>query len=84
MTGDAGYLTEKKHLVVVDRIKDLSVTAGGLRFSPQFIENKLKFSTYLAEAVILGKDRPYLAAIICIRYSILSKWAEERRISFTT
>ncbi len=84
LTGDAGYLTEKKHLVVIDRIKDLSTTAANVRFSPQFIENKLKFSTYIAEAVILGKDRPYLAAIICIRYSILSKWAEERRLSFTT
>ncbi len=84
MTGDAGYLTDKKHLVVVDRIKDLSVTSTGVRFSPQFIENKLKFSTYIAEAVILGKDRPYLAAMICIRFAILSKWAEERRISFTT
>jgi len=84
MTGDAGYLTQKKHLVVIDRIKDLSITSTGVRFSPQFIENKLKFSTYIAEAVILGRDRPYLAAMICIRFAILSKWAEERRISFTT
>ncbi|WP_245412404.1 AMP-binding protein [Notoacmeibacter ruber] len=83
-TGDAGYLTEKGHLVVIDRIKDLATTSRGVRFSPQFIENKLKFSTYVAEAVILGKDRPYLAAMICIRYPILAKWAEERRISFTT
>lgn len=84
LTGDAGYLTDKKHLVVIDRVKDLSTTSTGIRFSPQFIENKLKFSTYIAEAVILGKDQPYLAAMICIRFSILSKWAEERRISFTT
>jgi len=70
--------------VVIDRIKDLASTTAGVRFSPQFIENKLKFSTYIAEAVILGKDRPYLAAIICIRFSILTKWAEERRIRFTT
>lgn len=84
LTGDAGYLTETKHLVVVDRIKDLATTSKGVRFSPQFIENKLKFSTYVAEAVILGKDRPYLTAIICIRFPIVSKWAEERRISFTT
>ncbi|MCP1200279.1 AMP-binding protein [Notoacmeibacter sp. MSK16QG-6] len=83
-TGDAGYLTDKGHLVVIDRIKDLATTSRGVRFSPQFIENKLKFSTYVAEAVILGKDRPYLAAMICIRYPILAKWAEERRISFTT
>jgi long-chain acyl-CoA synthetase len=84
MTGDAGYLTDKKHLVVIDRIKDLSTTSTAVRFSPQFIENKLKFSTYIAEAVILGRGRPYLSAMICIRFAILSKWAEERRISFTT
>jgi long-chain acyl-CoA synthetase len=83
-TGDAGYLTAKGHLVVIDRIKDLASTSNGVRFSPQFIENKLKFSTFVAEAVILGKDRPYLTAIICIRFPIVSKWAEERRISFTT
>ncbi|UOM34751.1 AMP-binding protein [Acuticoccus sp. I52.16.1] len=83
-TGDAGYLTEARQLVVIDRIKDLSTTSKGVRFSPQFIENKLKFSTYIAEAVILGKDRPYLAAMICIRFPILAKWAEERKISFTT
>ncbi len=83
-TGDAGYLTDSGHLVVIDRIKDLATTSRGVRFSPQFIENKLKFSTYVAEAVILGKDRPYLAAMICIRYPIVAKWAEERRISFTT
>ena len=84
LTGDAGYLDGKDHLVVVDRIKDLSETSKGVRFSPQFIENKLKFSTFVAEAVILGKDQPYLTAMICIRYPIVSKWAEQRRIAFTT
>ncbi len=84
LTGDAGYLNQNKHLVVIDRVKDLATTTEGVRFSPQFIENKLKFSTFVAEAVILGKDRPYLTAIICIRFPIVSKWAEERRISFTT
>ncbi|MCC6778175.1 MAG: AMP-binding protein [Hyphomicrobiales bacterium] len=84
LTGDAGYLTPKKHLVVVDRVKDLAITSRGVRFSPQFIENKLKFSTYVAEAVILGAGRPYLTAIICIRYPVVSKWAEKRRIAFTT
>jgi long-chain acyl-CoA synthetase len=83
-TGDAGYFDEKKHLVVIDRISDLAETSKGVRFSPQFIENKIKFSTFIAEAVILGKDQPYLTAIICIRYPILSKWAEQRRIAFTT
>lgn len=83
-TGDAGYLRPKDgHLVVIDRVKDLATTATGTRFSPQFIENKLKFSPFIAEAVILGNGRAYLAAIVCIRYSIVSKWAEQRSITFT-
>jgi long-chain acyl-CoA synthetase len=84
MTGDAGYFDNKGHMIIIDRIKDLAETSKQIRFSPQFIENKLKFSTFVAEAVILGKDRPFLSAIICIRYQILSKWAEQRRIAFTT
>lgn len=83
-TGDAGYFDPRGHLVVIDRIKDIATTSGGDRFSPQFIENKLKFSPFIAEAVILGDQRPYLAAIICIRFPIVSKWAERNRIAFTT
>ena len=83
-SGDAGYFNDKRQLVVIDRIKDLAETARGDRFSPQYIENKLKFSPYIAEAVVLGAGRDALAAMICIRYSIISKWAEKNRISFTT
>jgi long-chain acyl-CoA synthetase len=83
-TGDAGYFNQNGHLIVIDRIKDLAVTARGDRFSPQYIENKLKFSPFIAEAVITGAGRDFLAAMICIRYSIVSKWAEKRRIAFTT
>jgi long-chain acyl-CoA synthetase len=82
-TGDAGYLKDGR-LVVIDRIKDIATTSGGDRFSPQFIENKLKFSPYVAEAVILGHQRPHLAAMICIRFPIVAKWAEKNRIAFTT
>ena len=83
-SGDAGYFNTNKQLVVIDRIKDLAETSRGERFSPQYIENKLKFSPYIAEAVVLGAGRDALAAMICIRYSIISKWAEKNRISFTT
>jgi len=83
-SGDAGYFNGEGQLVVIDRIKDLAETSRGNRFSPQYLENKLKFSPFVAEAVVLGAGRDYLAAIICIRYSIISKWAEKRRISFTT
>src|SRR5436190_16088150 len=83
-TGDAGYVNAQGHLVIIDRIRDLATTARGTRFSPQYIENKLKFSPYVAEAVILGAGRDYLATMICIRFSIVSRWAEKKRISFTT
>ncbi len=83
-SGDAGYFNPRGQLVVIDRIKDLAETNQGDRFSPQYIENKLKFSPYVAEAVVLGAGRDNLAAIICIRYSIISKWAEKNRIAFTT
>lgn len=82
-TGDAGFFDAKGRLVVIDRVKDIAVTSTGARFSPQFIENKLKFSPYIGEAVVLGNRRPWLAAIICIRWSMVSKWAENRRIAFT-
>jgi len=83
-SGDAGYFNKAKQLVVIDRIKDMAQTSRGDRFSPQYIENKLKFSPYVAEAVVLGDGRGYLAAMLCIRFSIVSKWAEKNRISFTT
>jgi long-chain acyl-CoA synthetase len=83
-SGDAGYFNAAHQLVVIDRIKDLAETTRGERFSPQYIENKLKFSPYIAEAVVLGAGREALAAMICIRYSIISKWAEKNRIAFTT
>jgi long-chain acyl-CoA synthetase len=83
-SGDAGYYNENKQLVVIDRIKDLAETSRGERFSPQYLENKLKFSPYIAETVVLGAGREKLAAMICIRYSIISKWAEKKRIAFTT
>ncbi|SDB70645.1 AMP-binding protein [Belnapia rosea] len=83
-TGDAGYFDKSGHLVVIDRIKDIATTSHGDRFSPQYIENKLKFSPYVAEAVVLGDGKPHLAAMICIRFPIVSKWAERNRIAFTT
>ncbi|PKG85616.1 long-chain fatty acid--CoA ligase [Colwellia sp. 75C3] len=82
-TGDAGYFKPSGHLVIIDRIKDLAKTSNGVQYSPQYIENKLKFSSFIGEAVILGKDKPYLSAIICIRFSIVSKWAEQQGYGFT-
>jgi long-chain acyl-CoA synthetase len=83
-TGDAGILRADGELVVVDRVRDLAHLANGDNFSPQFIENKLKFSPYVGECVVLGHDRPFITALLCIRYSIVSKWAEKNRLAFTT
>lgn len=83
-TGDAGFLDPKGRLTVIDRVKDIARTSLGVRFSPQFIENKLKFSPFVGECVVLGHGRPFLVAILCIRYSMVSKWAESNRIGFTT
>jgi long-chain acyl-CoA synthetase len=83
-TGDAGYFDPQDRLVVIDRVKDIATTSHGVRFSPQFIENKLKFSPYIGECVVLGHGRPWLAAMLCIRYSMVAKWAEAHRIGFTT
>ncbi|NTU59568.1 MAG: long-chain fatty acid--CoA ligase, partial [Deltaproteobacteria bacterium] len=57
---------------------------SGERFSPQFIENKLKFSPYIKEAVCVGQDRDYVVALLCIDYGIVGKWAEDNRINYTT
>jgi long-chain acyl-CoA synthetase len=83
-TGDAGYLDARGRLVVVDRVRDIATTATGVRFSPQFIENKLKFSPYIGECVVLGNARPAVTAILCVRYSMVAKWAEGRGLAFTT
>ena len=83
-SGDAGYFTPDGHLVIIDRVKDLMHLTGGARFSPMFIENKLKFCPYIVEAVVLGHERDYVTAMICIDYKHVGKWAEGHRLSYTT
>ncbi len=83
-SGDAGYFSEEGQLVVIDRIKDVLRLGDGTQFSPQFIENRLKFSPYIKEAVVIGKDRPFLTALVCIDRETTGKWAEARKLSYTT
>jgi len=83
-TGDAGMMRDDGELIVVDRVRDLARLANGDGFSPQFIENKLKFSPHIGECVVLGHEREFITALVCIRYSIVSKWAEKNRLAFTT
>jgi len=83
-SGDAGYLTPDGHIVVIDRIKDVMSLIDGVKFSPQFIENKLKFSPYIKEAVTVGHNRDFIIAMISIDFGIVGNWAERHKINFTT
>ena len=83
-SGDAGFIDENGHLVVIDRLSDVMHNHEGEMFSPQFLENKLKFSPYIKEAVIFGDQREFVSALINIDPIIVGKWAEDRGISFTT
>ncbi len=83
-SGDAGYFDEDGHLVVIDRVKDVMTLHDGTKFSPQFIENKLKFSPYIREAVVFGGDWPFVTAMINIDFANVGKWAEKHQIAYTT
>jgi len=83
-SGDAGYIDGNGHLVVIDRLSDVMHNVQGEMFSPMFLENKIKFSPYIKEAVIFGDKRDYAAALINIDPIVVGKWAEDRGISYTT
>ncbi len=83
-SGDAGYFDEDGHLIVIDRAKDVMTLHDGTKFSPQFIENKLKFSPYIREAVVFGGDWPFVAAFVNIDFANVGKWAENNQLAYTT
>lgn len=82
--GDAAFFDPKGRLVVIDRAKDVGALSNGAQFAPQFIENKLKFSPYIKEAVAFGQDRPYVVAMINIDMDNVGKFAERQQIAYTT
>jgi len=69
---------------IIDRIKDIIITAGGKNISPSEIENALKSSPYVKEAVVIGDKRPYLTALIGIELDTVANYAQRRRIPYTT
>ena len=83
-SGDAGYIDDNGHLVVIDRVADVMHNQAGEMFSPMFLENKLKFSPYIKEAVIFGDKREFVSALVNIDPIVVGKWAEDRGISYTT
>ena len=83
-TGDAGFIDPRGHLVIIDRAKDVGALAEGTPFAPQFIENKLKFSPYIREAVAFGHAKPFVAAMIAIDPGTVGSWAERLGIPYTS
>lgn len=82
-TGDVGIM-EDGFLKIVDRKKDIIITAGGKNITPAFIENKLKFSTYIQDSVVIGDRRKFLVALILIDEDNVAKYAQDNKIPFTT
>jgi long-chain acyl-CoA synthetase len=72
------------HLKIVDRKKNILITSGGKNITPEYIENKIKASPYISDAIVIGEARPYLTALIQIDFDVVSHWAENKRIAFTT
>lgn len=83
-SGDAGRLTPEGHLVVIDRLSDVMRAAGGETFSPQYIENRLKFSPYIKEAVVFGDGQDDVTAFLNVDPLTAGQWAERHRLAYTT
>ena len=83
-TGDAGFVDPRGHLVIIDRAKDVGALHDGTAFAPQFIENKLKFSPYIREAVAFGHERPFVTAMIAIDPNTVGSWAERHGLAYTS
>jgi long-chain acyl-CoA synthetase len=84
-TGDAVNIDEKGHLIFLDRLDDMGELASGIKYAPQYIEGRLRFSPYIKDAMVVGgKDKDFVSAIVNIDFAMVSKWAERRHIPFTT
>jgi long-chain acyl-CoA synthetase len=84
LSGDAGYITKQGHLKIIDRAKDVSRLNDGTLFAPKYIENKLKFSPFIKEAVAHGQGKDFVTAFIDIDYGSVGNWAERRHIPYTS
>jgi long-chain acyl-CoA synthetase len=83
-TGDVGVWVDGTHVKIVDRIKHIIITSGGKNISPSEIENSLKTSIYIKEAMVIGDGRKYLTALIAIEYDVVGNWALRHQIPYTT
>ena len=82
-TGDVGLLDNEGYLRITDRMKDIIITAGGKNITPSEIENQLKFSPYISDAVVIGDKRKFLSCLIMIDYENVAKYAQDNDVPFT-
>ena len=83
-SGDRGFIDEDGHLVVFDRSKDVMTLNDGRPFSPQYLETRLKFSPFIEEAWAIGDKREFITAVMCIDYAVVGKWADDRKLNYTS
>jgi len=83
-SGDKGFIDDDGHLVVFDRTKDVFTLRDGKPFSPQYLETRLKFSPYVKDSWVIGDKRECITAVICIDYAVTGKWADEKKINYTS
>ena len=83
-SGDRGFIDEDGHLVVFDRSKDVMTLNDGRPFSPQYLETRLKFSPFIGEAWAVGDKREFIAAVMCIDYAVVGKWADDKKLNYTS
>jgi long-chain acyl-CoA synthetase len=81
---DRGFIDDDGHLVVFDRTKDVFTLRDGKPFSPQYLETRLKFSPYIKDAWVIGNQRDYIVAVMCIDYAVVGNWADEKKINYTS
>jgi long-chain acyl-CoA synthetase len=82
-TGDVGVIDAEGYLHITDRMKDIIITAGGKNVTPSELENELKFSPYITDAVVIGEARPYLTCLVMIDHDNVEKFAQDHDIPFT-
>jgi len=84
-TGDAVNIDEKGHLIFMDRLEHMGELSSGVKYAPQYIEGRLRFSPYIKDAMVIGgKDKDFVSAIVNIDFSMVGKWAESNRLPYTT
>jgi long-chain acyl-CoA synthetase len=84
-TGDAGYIDSDGHLIYLDRVKEMLTLSTGEKYSPQYIEGRLKFSPYIRDVMSIGgEDKPFVTTLINIDFDNVGRWAERRGLAYTT